>query len=139
MKANATKVHDNRAVKAFLAPLPPALREGLEEHPWLDDILTGAVCLKSPGHRSTRPLKASLVYLLVGLSDVISVETVHEMTAGRYSNQQASRYAAASRVASKAIAGRMRDQEQGRLGAEFNFSPIESTQGEVLRTAEVAT
>jgi hypothetical protein len=135
--ANATKVHDNRSVMEFLAPLPPTLREGLAERPWLDDILTGAVSLKSPGQKSTRPLKASLVYLLVGLSDVISVEAVHEMTGGRYSNQQASRYAAAARVVSKAIAGRMRDHGLARPGADFNFSPIERTQGGSLRAAEV--
>ena len=112
MKGNATKSHDNRAVKAFLEPVS-LLHHTCEEHPWLAHILDGVVWLKSPGDTATRPLRRSLVYHIISMCDVISTDAVHEVTGGRFSAQTAARYAAVARVASKAAAARIRTLPAG--------------------------
>jgi hypothetical protein len=100
--ANATKAHDNRAVCAHLSPVG-TLQSACEDFPWLEDILAGVVWLKSEGDTATRPLRQSLVYLILCMCDVITVDEVHELTGGRRSRQHAAGYAAAARVASKAV------------------------------------
>ena len=112
MSGNATKRHDNRAVKAALEPVS-FLHHACEEHPWLGPILDGVVWLKSPGDTATRPLRRSLVYHIISMCDVISTEAVHEVTGGRCSAQTAARYAAVARVASKAAAARIRKLSAG--------------------------
>lgn len=104
--ANATKTHDNREVKEYLYP-PSLLWEACEDHPWLDDILTGAVWLKSAGDTSTRPLRKALVYQVLSLCDDITTVAVQDITGGRHSPQHAALYAAAGRVASRAVAARI--------------------------------
>lgn len=132
MSGNASKIHDNREVKAFLAPVS-TLSDACRDRPWLEDLLTGAVHLKSPKDTATRPLSRSVVLHVLGQCDDITVQSVLEVSGNRYSNSQASKYAACARVVSKAIEARLRTQLQTQEQvADFNFSPIEREPCEAL-------
>lgn len=105
--ANATKTLDNREVKEYLSP-PSFLWVAFEDHPWLEDILAGAVWLKSAGDTSTRPLRKALVYQVLSLCDDITTEAVQDITGGLHSPQHAALYAAAARVSSRAALAHIR-------------------------------
>lgn len=96
------KSFDNRIVQEHLSP-GTTLAEAYEARPWLEDILTGTVLLKTQGETASRPLRKSMVLHILGTCEVITVEAVHRVTNHRYSNAQASKYAACARVASRAI------------------------------------
>ena len=98
--------HENGAVAAFLAGYFNGA-EACGEHPWLDDIMTGVVVLKTEGDTGTRPLSRKVLFSLLQRCEVISTVGVGTVLAGRAKARTVDRYAAAARVASKAITARL--------------------------------
>jgi hypothetical protein len=77
--------------------------EACQEHSWLDDILAGVVVLKTAGDTGTRPLSRKVLFCLLQRCEVVSTLEVGTVLAGRAKPRTVERYAAAARVASKAI------------------------------------
>lgn len=94
--------HDNRRVAAFMSHYRTAFDLG-QDRPALDDVLTGAALLQSEGQGSTRPLSRLKLFMVLQHCPTISTGAVSEVLGGDSSRSQADRYAAAARVASKAI------------------------------------
>lgn len=98
--------HPNGSVTVFLAGYFSAA-EACEELSWLDDILAGVVWLKTDGDSGTRPLSLKVLFCVLQRCEVISTSGVGAVLAGRARPRTVERYAAAARVASKAIAARL--------------------------------
>lgn len=98
--------HPNGPVTAFLAGYFSAA-EACEELSWLDDILAGVVWLKTEGDSGTRPLSRKVLFCVLQRCEVISTAGVGAVMAGRARPRTVERYAAAARVASKAITARL--------------------------------
>jgi hypothetical protein len=101
--ANASKIHDNRAVYDALLPFR-TYSELVEAHPRADCILTGTAWLMTSGHTATRPLARKVLFHVLAGCPWITTSAVAESTTWRaYSRTQLERYAAAARVASTAL------------------------------------
>lgn len=96
------KAHDNRRVAAFVSHYPTAFDLG-QDRPALDDVLTGAAHLQSAGQGSTRPLSRLKLFMVLQHCQTISTGAVSGVLGGECCRSQADRYAAAARVASRAI------------------------------------
>jgi hypothetical protein len=127
---NKPKTHDNRSVQEFLFAF--AGWSDLHSHvPSADDIVTGALELKTAGDSSTRTLSRRRLFHILRQCSQIDVESVGAATGDRLAYTTLASYAARARVASKAlerfIAGRPRKgtvptlrQEQQMLDAPFH-------------------
>jgi hypothetical protein len=103
-------MHDNRAVSERLGGYLVA-GELCEDVPGADDILTGTLEAKAPGDTAMRTLSRQTLFHVLQQCPTITVRTVAEVTNGRFAERTCRAYAAAARVASKALA---RQFEQAR-------------------------
>ncbi len=99
---NIPKVHDNRRVLSFMDQFD-GMGEACHTFPGIDDLITGALLLSTPGHTATRTLSRKLLFMILTNCPSISTQAVHELTQHRYSDNQAGRYAQLSRLVSKAL------------------------------------
>lgn len=99
---NKPKAHDNAEVASLLVGFLTAF-ELCVEHPAIDNILSGVLELKTPGSTATRALSRRVVFNILQQCPTISVSSVDLATGGRYAEASLRAYAAAARVASKAI------------------------------------
>ena len=97
------KTHDNGRVHRYLHSYLKAW-ELCEAHPAIDDIFSGVLALKSEGDSSTRSLSRQVLFHILQCCPSIHVGAISGATNGRYAYSTNAAYAAASRVASKAIA-----------------------------------
>lgn len=100
---NRPKMHDNRAVSERLRGYLVA-GELCEDVPGADDIIAGVLEFKTPGDTATRTLSRQTLFHVVQQCPVITVEAVAQVTNGRFAERTCRAYAAAARVASKALA-----------------------------------
>lgn len=98
--------HDNQATAGFLAGYFTAA-EACSAFPWLDDILSGVLALRTERDSGTRTLSRKVLFFLLQRCDVISTKHFQEALQGRYQARTVERYAAVARVASKAIEWRI--------------------------------
>lgn len=96
--------HDNTRVHHLLGGYLCS-SELCEEHPAIDDILSGALALKSEGKSSTRALSRKTLFRILQCCPCITVAAANAATQGRYAYSTLAEYAAVARVASKAIEG----------------------------------
>jgi hypothetical protein len=96
--------HDNIRVQRFLGSYLRAF-ELYEDHPQIDDILSGTLVLKTEGKSSTRTLSRSTLFHILQRCRNITVKAADEATTGQYAYSTLAEYAALARVASKAIEG----------------------------------
>lgn len=96
-------VHDNRAVQRFLGHYY-RVGELCEDYWRAEDIFTGVVHLRSPGDGSTRTLSRQTVFHVLQWCPTIDLASVKRVTGGRLGDRATAQYAAAARVASKALA-----------------------------------
>ena len=102
--ANTPKKHDNHNVHAFLSNYFTA-SDLCRDHPRIDDIFSGALALKTAGNTATRSLSRSALFHILQRCPVITVAAAGAATNSRYAQSTLEVYAAAARVASKAIGG----------------------------------
>jgi hypothetical protein len=95
-------VQDNAAVRQFVASFWKS-SEMTGTYPATDDILSGALALKTEGDTATRSLSRTVLFYILGSVDSISVREVQALLRNRYSERTAQRYAEAARVASRAL------------------------------------
>jgi hypothetical protein len=105
--ANVPKTHDNREVSQFLADYWSA-SDLAENLPQADDVLSGVLALKTEGDTATRSLSRFTLFTVLQSCETIDVASIEEVTLGRYGASTLCRYAAAARVASKALAAIIR-------------------------------
>lgn len=97
-------VHDNSLVQKFISEFPTAAAF-LEEHPRMDDVLTGAARAQTAGHTATRPLSKGSLFGLLRLLPAISTVAVGDaLQRHGYCATTIKRYAQAARTASVFIA-----------------------------------
>ena len=95
-------VHDNRKVRSFLEGYVSA-RELCEDYPAIDDILSGALELKTEGDTSTRSLSRQVLFHILQQCPTIDVSSIKAATRVPYAYNTLAAYAAVARVVSKAI------------------------------------
>lgn len=105
--ANVPKKHDNRAVAQFLSDYWSA-SDLTENLPQADDVFSGVLALKTEGDTATRSLSRTTLFTVLQACETIDVQAINEATLGRYSERTLQAYAAAARVASKALAALIR-------------------------------
>ena len=110
--SSAPKTHDNRTVLVFLDGYYCAA-ELCEEHPCIDDILSGALSLQTAGDTSTRSLSRQVLFHILQRCPTIDVDAINEATSGHYAYRSLAGYAAVARVSSKAIEGYIRGRKFG--------------------------
>lgn len=106
--SNRPKTHDNQKVKDFLTPYVQAL-DVCDDYPAIDDIVSGALALKTEGDTATRSLSRKTLFQVLQQCQSITVESINETTQGKYLYRSLAGYAALARVASEAI-GRFIDR-----------------------------
>jgi hypothetical protein len=127
---NVPKIHSSHRTQALLDTYSTAA-ELCEDLPAIDDILSGALELKTAGNTSTRSLSRQTLFLILQRCPTIDVDSINKATHGRYAYRSLASYAAAARVASKAIEGLIRRagpqatrlnirQERARLDAPYH-------------------
>lgn len=94
---------DNQAVAQFLEGYFSA-NEACRAHPWLDDILSGVLALRTGGDSRTRSMSRKVLFLLLQRCDVVSTQEARKVLQRRYEGRTIERYASLARVASRAIA-----------------------------------
>jgi hypothetical protein len=97
----------NATVQGFLEGYFSA-SEACQAHLWLDDILSGVLALRSGGDSRTRALSRKVLFLLLQRCNVISTKHAKAVLQQRYQDRTIERYASLARVASAAIAPRLR-------------------------------
>jgi len=100
---NVAKSWDNAKVSDFLDGYFSA-GELCRDYPEVDDILSGVLALKTAGDTSTRSLSRQVLFRILQCCPAIDVASIDVMTNGQYSYRSLAGYAAAARVASKALA-----------------------------------
>lgn len=95
-------MHDSARVHAFIHPYLKAW-ELCEDHPRIGDIFSGVLELKTAGDTSTRSLSRQVLFHILQCCPAIHVQGIAKATNGRYAYRSHAGYAAAARVASKAI------------------------------------
>jgi len=111
---NPPKTHDNERVQAFLQPyLKP--HELCEDLPKVDDIFSGVLQLKTAGDTSTRSLSRRTLFHILQSCPSIDVASIDRAVDGRYAYNTLAAYAAAARVASKALQGLIERLPEGAL------------------------
>jgi hypothetical protein len=98
--------HPNAEVADYLADYFSA-SEACADLPWLDDILTGVLALRTDGDSRTRSLSRKVLFLVLQRCQVISTKHVGTALGGRYQPRTVERYASLARVASLATAARL--------------------------------
>lgn len=94
--------HDNTLVQDFIASYL-TVSELCEDHPQIDNIFSGVLELKTEGDTSTRSLLRSQLFHILQTCPLITTSSVTHATGARYARQTVERYAALTRVISKAI------------------------------------
>ena len=100
--SNVLKVSDNAKVSDFLYGYFSA-GQLCREYSRIDDILSGVLELKTARDTSTRALSRQVLFRILQCCPSINVESINEMTNGRYAYSTLASYAALARVTSKAI------------------------------------
>ena len=100
--SNRQKTLDNRQVKTFLDGFLTPF-ELCRDYPFVDDILSGVLELKSERNTATRSLSRRTLFTILQQCDTIDVPSLMVATGGRYKYATLAAYAASARVASKAI------------------------------------
>lgn len=117
MSGNATKLFDSGRVQQFIARFPHI--SALYGHARaIDDIFEGSVRAQSEGHTATRPLSKRMLFRVLARCPTIGTQAVDWAIGGGYSRAQVYRYAAAGRVASRAIASLLDKQPEIETSAE---------------------
>jgi hypothetical protein len=101
--SSTPKVHDNIRVMSMLQPFVTT-GELCRTHPAAEDIFSGSLELKTAGDTSTRSLSRRTLFHILQHCPTISVASIASATLGRYAYCTLASYAAAARVASKALA-----------------------------------
>jgi hypothetical protein len=104
-------MHDNRAVSERLHGYLK-VREFCDDHPYADDIIAGVLSFKTPGDTATRTLSRQTLFHVLQQCPIITAEAVADVTYGRFAERTCRVYAAAARVASKALARRFEQRGQ---------------------------
>jgi hypothetical protein len=94
--------HDNTAVSQFLTGYT-TLEELRQDYQEVDDILAGALALRTEGCNSTWSLAPSLLLAILAHCPVISVAAVQRLTGGSKAERTCRAYAQLARVASRAL------------------------------------
>lgn len=84
-----------------------SVSEACEDFPWLDCIFTGVLALRSKGDTATRSLSRKVLFTVLQNCPAISTRELHTLLGQRYAGRTIERYAAAARVAAKAIEERI--------------------------------
>ena len=96
---NTPKVHENRPVQSFLQRYT-RLRDLIDEHPRVDDIVSGVLAAKTAGDSATRSLSRSGLFTVLYRCPTITSKGVHRAMGNRYAERTARKYAAAATAAS---------------------------------------
>lgn len=99
---NAPKSLNNSRVQAIVANYWDAA-DICRDLPSVDDILSGVLAAKTTGNSRTRPLSRRTLFHILQWCAVIDVAAVREATHGKYAYSTVASYAAAARVASRAL------------------------------------
>jgi hypothetical protein len=91
-----------------------SVNEACADLPWLDDILSGVLALRTEGDTGTRSLSRKVLFRILRRFDAITTRSLTVDLAGRYSGRTVERYAATARVASHAIAAHIAGTERKR-------------------------
>lgn len=121
---NTPKTHDNRTVMDFLSEFS-TVGELLESHPRIGDILAGVLAARSAGDGSTRSLSRRYLINVLQACPVVTAENIASVIDARsdgqpenlISVQTARKYAAAARVASRAIDNLISGRHTGLIGS----------------------
>ena len=129
---NTSKIHDNQTVRSFVEGYITSSSLCMD-YPSMDDIFSGVLELSAEGSTSTRSLSRKVLFHIIRSCPFIDIESLSRATYGKYSYRSLAGYAAAARVASKAIEGSLKGmpcndegvdlvtrQEQALLDAEYN-------------------
>ena len=100
--SSTPRTHDSRKVQAFLDSYSTC-GELCRAHHRIEDIFSGALELKTAGDSSTRSLSRRALFHVLQSCGSINVASINTVTNGRYAYCTLASYAAAARVASKAI------------------------------------
>lgn len=117
---NKQKSYDNRQVSEFLKGYISA-SEVCEDYPWIDDIFSGVLELKTEGNNATRSLSRRVLFNVLLRCQTISVESVSIATGAKYAYRTVAEYALLARVASKSITrhlSTLRQEDKPSLGEE---------------------
>lgn len=77
--------------------------EACADYPWLDDIFSGVLSLRSEHDTATRSLSRKMLFAVLCRCPVISTSELEGFMGCRYTARTIERYAAAARVAATAI------------------------------------
>jgi hypothetical protein len=102
--SNKPKSHDNHRVHAFLSDYYAAA-EVCSDYPPIDDIFSGVLAAKTAGNTATRSLSRAVLFHILQRCPLITVAAAALATNNKYATSTIEGYAAAARVASRAIAG----------------------------------
>lgn len=102
--SNKPKTHDNSTVYEFLADYFTAA-DLCSDYPRIDDIFSGVLAAKTEGDTAARTLNRSTLFKVLRQCPAITAAAINTATNGRYTSPRSlTKYAAAARVASMAIA-----------------------------------
>lgn len=97
-------MHDNTAARAIVDPFL-TVGQLCRAIPQADDILCGVLAARAEGDTATRTLSRRSLFRILQACPSITVEAVREALPRGYAERTLRAYAAAARVASRALAG----------------------------------
>jgi hypothetical protein len=110
---NKPKALCNAKACAFLSDYAN-VSELCRDHPQVDDLFSGVLALKTAGNTATRSLSRCTLFQILQRCPVITVAAAIVATNNRYASSTIEGYAAAARVASRAITSFMTRFPDGR-------------------------